>query len=107
MLLKRHRFRNGHGSFTEDEYKKTKTALKPGKKCRPRPHSIWSHEILSLDEIILDVYNAALLKNQKPSQWSLSIIIPLSKKGDLSYNDNYRGTSLILFRIRNELDPKL
>ena len=106
------------GPFTEDEYKKAKAALKPGKSAGPDNIPSEVVKYCHLDEMILDMCNAALLKNQKPSQWSLSNIIPVPKKGDLSSTDNYRGISLmciiaklynrmILFRIRKELDPKL
>ena len=71
-----------------------------------------------LDDITLKICNLALLKGDKPTQWSLSNIIPVPKSGNLSITDNYRGISLIciitklynrmiLNRIRSAIDPKL
>ena len=59
-----------------------------------------------------------MIENKKPQQWSLSNIIPVPKKGNLSNTDNYRGISLtciiaklfnrmILNRIREAIDPEL
>ena len=47
-----------------------------------------------LDQIVLDFCNKALTKGEKPDHWSISNIIPLPKKGDLSDPKNYRGISL-------------
>lgn len=38
--------------------------------------------------------NDILLHQEVPDQWSLSDIIPISKKGDLGKNQNYHGSSL-------------
>ena len=106
------------GPFTEEEYAKAKSTLKQGKS--PGPDNI-PPEVLKncgLDDIVLEICNMALMKNNKPEQWSLSNIIPVPKKGNLSNADNYRGISLtcitaklynrmILNRIRSVIDPKL
>ena len=71
-----------------------------------------------LDDIILSYANKLLMDGEKPDQWSLSNIIPIPKKGNLSKGGNYRGISLnatiakltnrlILNRIQPVLDPHL
>ena len=70
------------------------------------------------DDIILSYANKLLMDGEKPDQWSLSDIIPIPKKGNLSKGGNYRGISLnaiiaklinrlILNRIQPVLDPQL
>ena len=67
---------------------------------------------------LLEICNRALIQHEIPSQWSMSAIIPIPKKGDLSQPANYRGISLscigakvynrmILNRIRPYVDPLL
>ena len=71
-----------------------------------------------MDDIILNFANSLVMDNKKPKQWSLSDIIPIPKKGDLSLTGNYRGISssniivklinrMILNRIQPVLDPHL
>ncbi len=81
--------------------------------------SVFPREVLKncgLDNIFLELCNLALKKNNKPDMWSLSVIIPVSKSGDLSKPDNYHGLSciiakiynlMILDRIRGAIDPQL
>ena len=71
-----------------------------------------------MDDIILNFTNGLLLNNEK-QQWSISNIIPLPKKGDLSKASNYRGISLssitlklinrmiLINRIQPVLEPHL
>jgi len=58
-----------------------------------------------LDDIVLDLCNIALMKNEKPDQWTLFSIIPVPKKGDLSKTDNYRDISLmcIIAKLYNRM----
>ncbi len=71
----------------------------------------------SLDGIVFELCNIALMKNDKPNQWTLCNIIPVPKKGDLSKTDNYRGIGLmciitklyncmILSTIQTVLEPQ-
>ena len=64
---------------------------------------------------MLEFCNNALIKGNKPDQWSILNIVPIPKSGDLSHAGNYRGISLssvvakifnkmILNRIRPEID---
>jgi hypothetical protein len=106
------------GPFTAEEYAKTKSSLKQGKSSGPDniPPEVFKN--CELDDIVLRICNIALMKCNKPEQWSLSNIIPVPKKGNLSNADNYRGISLtciiaklfnrmILNRIRSVIDPML
>ena len=106
------------GPFTARQYEKAKSTLKQGKSSGPDniPPEVFKN--CELDDIVLAICNLALTKNNKPEQWSLSNIIPVPKKGNLSNTDNYRGISLtciiaklynrmILNRIRKAIDPKL
>ena len=79
------------------------------------PAEVWKTGILNRP--LLDVCNK-MLKGEKPSIWTKSIIIPLPKKGDLSVPPNYRGISLtpiaakiynklLLNRIRPHIEPML
>jgi hypothetical protein len=106
------------GPFTREEYAKVKSSLKSGKSAGPDNIPPEVYKSCELDDIILSICNLALMKNEKPVQWSLSNIIPVPKSGNLSCTDNYRGISLtciitklynrmILNRIRSAIDPKL
>jgi hypothetical protein len=90
------------GPFTMQEFAKVKRSLKKGKSAGP-------------DGIPPEI---ALMKNDKPEQWSWSNIIPVPKSGNLTKADNYRGISLtciiaklynrmILNRIRPVINPRL
>jgi len=61
-----------------------KNALKQGKSMGPDniPPAVFKN--CKLDDIVLDLCNIALMKNEKPDQWILFNIIPVPKKGDLS-----------------------
>ena len=106
------------GPFSAEEYTKVKSALKTGKSAGPDNIPPEVYRGCGLDDIILYICNQALMRNDKPSQWSLSDIVPVPKSGNLSCTDNYRGISLtciiaklynrmILNRIRAAIDPKL
>ena len=101
-----------------EEYEKAKKALVEGKTCGEDGITPEMLKRCDLDNIILDFCNDALLKGEKPDQWSILNIIPIPKSGDLSLGGNYRGISLssivaklynkmILNRIRPELDTHL
>jgi len=68
------------GPFTAEEYTKAKNALKQGKSMGPDniPPGVFKN--CELDDIVLDLCNIALMKNEKPDQWTLFNIIPLPKK---------------------------
>ena len=55
--------------------------------------------------LLLEICNGVLLRGEKPSEWSLSGIVPIPKKGDLSKATNYRRISLtsIAAKIFNRL----
>ena len=66
----------------------------------------------------MDFANRLVINSDKPAQWSISNIVPVPKKGDLSKAGNYRGISLnaiaaklvnrlILNRIQPKLDEHL
>ena len=106
------------GPFDLQGYEKAKKSLVEGKTCGK--YSI-PPELLkrsNLDEIILSFCNNALVNEEKPSQWSILNIIPITKSGDLSQGGNYRGIGLssvvaktynrmLLNRIRPALDSRL
>lgn len=106
------------GPFTAAELSKVRSTLKQGKSAGPDciPPEVFKY--CDLDDIILEICNLALMRNNKPDIWSLSNIIPVPKSGALSKPDNYRGISLtcviakinnrmILNRIRGAIDPHL
>ena len=106
------------GEFTMDELQKAKAKITLGKASGPDNIPPEVIKLCDIDQILLDFANDLLINKQKPSQWSISDIIPVPKKGDLSKGGNYRGISLnaiasklvnrmILNRIQPILDPHL
>ena len=109
---------NDNVPFSMEELRKVKCSLKQGKRAGPDnipPEVLRNCE---LDVIMLEFCNMALMVNNKPTQWSLSNIIPIPKSGNLTSPDNYHGISitctmakvynwLILNGIRAAIDPKL
>lgn len=104
--------------FTIAELKRVKSSLRQGKSAGPDgiPPEVFKH--CELDDILLNICNTALMKGDKPEQWSLSHIIPVPKSGSPTKPDNCRGISLtctsakiynrmILNRKRSAIDPKL
>ena len=101
-----------------DELQKAKARITLGKASGPDNIPPEVIKLCDIDQILLDFANDLLINKQKPSQWSISDIIPVPKKGDLSKGGNYRGISLnaitsklinrmILNRIQPILDPHL
>ena len=80
--------------FTLEEYRTAKSSIKEGKACGDDQIAPEVLKRCDLDQIVLDFCNNALMKGEKPEQWSISNIIPLPKKGDLGDPKNYRGISL-------------
>lgn len=80
--------------FTMAEYKIAKAVIKEGKACGDDGIAPEVLKRCNLDEIVLEFCNDALIDGKKPDQWSVSNIIPIPKKGDLSDPQNYRGISL-------------
>ena len=46
-------------------------------------------------EALLSIFNAIFLQGVFPSAWTLGLIIPIHKKGDINTAENYRGISLM------------
>ena len=67
------------------------------------PAEVWKTG--RFNNILLEICNGVLLEGKKPQEWSLSGIVPIPKKGDLSKATNYRGISLtsIAARIYNRM----
>ena len=80
--------------FSLEEYRIAKTSLREGKACGEDKVAPEVLKRCDLDSIVLDFCNRALIRGEKPDHWSISNIIPLPKKGDLSDPKNYRGISL-------------
>ena len=80
--------------FTLEEYRLAKTSIKEGKACGDDNIAPEILKRCDLDQIVLEFCNNALMNGEKPEQWSISNIVPLPKKGDLSDPKNYRGISL-------------
>ena len=106
------------GPFDQEEYEKAKKSLVEGKSCGEDGIQPEVLKRCDMDAIILSFCNNALVKGEKPSQWSVLNIVPIPKSGDLSLSGNYRGISLssivaktynrlILNRIRPALDSHL
>ena len=66
------------------------------------PSEVW--KIGTLKNQLLETCNS-VFSGDKPTVWSLSGIIPIPKKGDLSDTENYRGVSLtvIAAKIYNKM----
>ena len=106
------------GSFTLEEYQRAKKRIKEGKAYGDDSISPEVLKRCDLDEIVLGFCNGALEGKGIPEQWTVSNIIPVPKKGDLSKPGNYRGIALtsivaktlnrmILHRIRPYVETKL
>ena len=72
-----------------------KSSIKIRKAAGPDEISPDVYKSCDFDEICLDFSNHALMENDKPDIWSYMNIIPVSKSGDLSNTNNYRGISLV------------
>ena len=93
------------GPLTLAEYDKVIRTLKVGK---AKADDIISAEVLKNCDFrgeILEFCNSIHVRGQKPSQISLSNIIPVPKKGDLTIPSNYRGiaVSSIISKILNKM----
>ena len=106
------------GAFTNEELQKVLQKMSNGKAAGldEIPAEVWKTG--RFNNILLDICNGTLLRGEKPQEWSLSGIVPIPKKGDLSKATNYRGISLtsiaakifnrlILNRIRPHMEPLL
>ena len=81
-------------SFREEELDKALNNTKHKTQVGPDliPLEVWAQRPFKLQ--LLNLCNAALNRNEKPSTWSQSHIIPIFKKGDRGDPANYRGISL-------------
>ena len=72
----------------------------------------------NIREWLLRICRLIWHKERTPSEWGKGIILPLPKKGDLSYCNNNRGITLLdiagkvfftimLLRVKDELDDKM
>ena len=72
----------------------------------------------NIREWLLRICRLIWLKERIPSEWGKGIILPLPKKGDLSYCNNNRGITLLdisgkvffnimLLRIKDDIDNRL
>ena len=106
------------GSFTLEEYRRAKKRIREGKAYGDDSIPPEVVKRCNLDEIVLGFCNGALEGKGIPEQWTVSNIIPVPKKGDLSKPGNYRGIALtsivaktlnrmILHRIRPYIETKL
>ena len=106
------------GAFTMEELGKAKSRITLGKASSYDNIPPEVIKLCNINQILLDLANDLLIHGNKPDQWSVSNIMPVLKKGDLSKGDNYRGISLnaivtklikrmILNRIQPVLDPYL
>ena len=105
------------GDFTRKELVECMKTIANGKKAGLDniPVEAWKTE--ALIEPLLDVCNKTL-HGDKADIWVKSGLVPLPKKGNLGYADQYRGISLsviaakmynkmLLFRIRPHIEPIL
>ena len=46
-------------------------------------------------EYLMDLFQTVWMEGRVPEEWRDAILIPIPKKGDLSYCDNWRGISLL------------
>ena len=46
-------------------------------------------------EYLMDLFQTVRMEGRAPEEWRDAILIPIPKKGDLSYCDNWRGISLL------------
>lgn len=106
------------GPFSRDEYEKVIKTLKLNKAAGEDMICAEILKNLDFHEEILEFCKDIHLKGMKPNQLSMSNIIPIPKKGDLSMPSNYKGiaiTSLvskilnkmIYNRIQPHIDPIL
>ena len=82
------------GAFTNDELQKVLQKMSNGKATgiNEIPAEVWKTG--RFNNILLEIRNCTLLRGEKQCEWSVSGIIPIPKKGDLSKASLYRGISL-------------
>ena len=106
------------GPFTGEEFKKAKDRIKEDKAYGSDAIAPEILKRCDLDEIVLGFCNDALDGKGIPEQWTLSNLVPVPKKGDLTRPGNYRGIALtsivaktmnrmILHRIRPHIESVL
>ena len=106
------------GPFTNEELETILQKMPHGKAAGldEVPAEVWKTG--KFNQILLEICNDTLLEGRKPQEWSISGIVPIPKKGDLSRATNYRGISLtsiaakifnrlILNRCRPHIEPLL
>ena len=106
------------GPFTNEELETIIQKMPHGKAAGldEVPAEVWKTG--RFNQILLEICNDTLLEGRKPQEWSISGIVPIPKKGDLSRATNYQGISLtsiaakifnrlILNRCRPHIEPLL
>ena len=81
-------------AFEIEEYLAAKKAIKEGKSYGEDGIPPEVIKRCTIDDLILDFCNQALLNRQKPNKRSILNLIPVPKSGDLGLTANCRGISL-------------
>ena len=83
--------------ITVDEVTKAITQLKCGKSAGLDLliNEFYIHGCESLASPLCSVFNSILKLGYFPAEWSMGLIIPLHKRGDVNCVENYRGVTLL------------
>ena len=83
--------------ITDDEVTCMVKSLKNNKACGIDgiPSEFFKHSINTLLPVITRLFNSILTSGHFPKAWSIGMIIPLHKKGNMSDPGNFRGISLL------------
>jgi len=106
------------GKLTKDELFKALQSLKTNKASGVDEVVAEVLKRPELFQIILDILNLCYDSKTVPTEFHISLIIPVFKKGNPSLCDNYRGialmsvcaklyNSILFYRVRDVLDPLL
>ena len=81
--------------ITIEEVKLAIRSLQNGKSCGIDEIPSEILKLPSLESKILSILNQAYSSKTVPEEWLISIVVPVPKKGDLSFCKNYRGIALM------------
>lgn len=93
-----------NGEITDDEILAVVRELKRNKATAG--YLVPEHFIVSVDLLlpyIRQIFNRIFLRGIFPDQWSLSLLVPVYKKGPLNNPDNYRGIALLQIHVLSKL----